>query len=45
MRLNPVQTQLVIKLAMMGAAATALLLASHGVIIHGEIADGNLGGV
>ncbi|BBL47321.1 MULTISPECIES: hypothetical protein [Metallosphaera] len=44
MRLNPVQTQLVIKLAMMGAAATALLLASHGVIIHAGISTGNLGG-
>jgi hypothetical protein len=43
MKVNPIQIQTVSKLVLMGAIAASLLLAAHGVMVHGEIATGTAG--
>ncbi|WP_168364297.1 hypothetical protein [Metallosphaera hakonensis] len=44
-KLNPIQTQFVIKLVVMGAMATSLLLAAHGIVIHAGLSDTDGGSV
>ena len=43
MKVNPIQIQTISKLVLMGATAASLLLAAHGVMVHGEIATGTAG--
>jgi len=43
MKVNPIQIQTISKLVLMGAIAASLLLAAHGVMVHGEIATGTAG--
>jgi hypothetical protein len=43
MKVNPIQIQTVSKLVLIGATAASLLLAAHGVMVHGEISTGMAG--